>query len=204
MPQEKTRKNLEGGLIRQAWMDESFREALLKDSTRVYSEHLAELEPGASLPEGLKVRVVEETDKRLYLVLPAAAPDAPEEPLGDRSTREDFEAAIVWQAYQQESVHLELLRDPKSLYEKQLDTIKEGASLPDDLEIEAVEESDEVLYLRIPQPPPDVTELTAEELELVAGGKEEAITTAVAVGVAAQSYVVVGAVAVAAVTSHLV
>ncbi len=198
MSQERTKRNVEAALIRQAWIDESFREALLKDSTAVYSEHLAEIDPEAKLPEDLEVRVVEEADEKLYLVLPNASPGAPEKPLDNRSTREDFEAAIVWQAYQDDAFKHELLRDPKSVFESRLTAIKEGVSLPPDLEVEAVEETDDVFYLRIPQPPAEIMELSEEELEAVAGGREEAVSVGVAVGTATQvtSVVVVGLVAV--------
>jgi hypothetical protein len=61
-----SRKEFEEKLIARAQADESFRQALLTSPKATIEEEL-----GASLPENVEIKVVEETADTLYLVLPA-------------------------------------------------------------------------------------------------------------------------------------
>jgi len=66
-----TPHDLEAHLIARAWEDDAFRQELLSSPKAVLARELAQLQPGATLPDGVEVRVVEETPATHYLVLPA-------------------------------------------------------------------------------------------------------------------------------------
>lgn len=51
-------------IITKAWADEGFKQRLLKDAAAVLKEE------GVEIPQGLEVRVVENTDKFFYMVIP--------------------------------------------------------------------------------------------------------------------------------------
>jgi len=51
-------------LVAQAWADEKLKQQLLVNPTRVLQEH------GIEVPAGVEIRVVENTDKVSYLMLP--------------------------------------------------------------------------------------------------------------------------------------
>jgi len=53
-----------GQLVARAWGDEAFKARLLADPAAVLAEH------GLSVPPGVEVRAVENTDRVLYLALP--------------------------------------------------------------------------------------------------------------------------------------
>ena len=55
-------------LIQRSLEDRDFRQRLLEDPRSVVEEEL-----GTRLPEGVRVRAVEETEETIYLVLPSAA-----------------------------------------------------------------------------------------------------------------------------------
>jgi|SRR5215203_7542550 hypothetical protein len=56
-------------LIQRSLEDESFRQRLLDDPKGTIEQEL-----GTRLPEGMEVRVVEESAQTIYLVLPSASP----------------------------------------------------------------------------------------------------------------------------------
>lgn len=64
------RNEFEGIIIAKAWKDPQFRKRLLADPKKVMQEELAAVHPGAKLPDDLKIKVVEETEKELTIVLP--------------------------------------------------------------------------------------------------------------------------------------
>jgi hypothetical protein len=64
------RQKIEAQIITKAGQDAAFRARLLADPKAVYSEELAKLQPGATLPATVNIQVVEETPTTLYLVLP--------------------------------------------------------------------------------------------------------------------------------------
>ena len=56
-------------MIQRSLEDDSFRQRLLDDPKAVVEQEL-----GSPLPEGVEVRVVEESADTIYLVLPSASP----------------------------------------------------------------------------------------------------------------------------------
>ena len=141
------------------------------------------------MPQGVEIRVVEETSKNLFLVVPNLKITVKEQPtLDERSTRAELETSILVDAMVDGEAKAALLADPRRVYEAKVASVRSGAKLPSDMTVQAFEETDSVLYFRLPEAPPEQTgELTEEELAAVAGG-------VVAVGVAVASTAVVGAV----------
>jgi hypothetical protein len=60
-----SRAEFDAALAARAIQDRSFKERLLADPTRVYSEEL-----GRAIPEEATIRVIEETKDTFYVVLP--------------------------------------------------------------------------------------------------------------------------------------
>ena len=52
-------------IIAKAWMDEGFKQRLLADPAAALKQE------GLDIPEGLRIKVVENTDKLVHFVLPA-------------------------------------------------------------------------------------------------------------------------------------
>jgi len=67
---EQTPSDLTAQLIARAWKDEAFKAELLRDPKAVLGRELAQLAPGATLPEHVELYVLEETPTTRYLVLP--------------------------------------------------------------------------------------------------------------------------------------
>lgn len=59
-----TRKEIEEKLIARTWQDEAFKQELLNNHRAAFEKE------GITLPESIKVAVVEESPNSLYLVLP--------------------------------------------------------------------------------------------------------------------------------------
>ncbi len=68
------RKRLEAQLLDRAMKDAAFREELVRDPKAVFAREL-----GISVPEHIKVEVVEERPGTAYLVLPQTPPSVGEE-----------------------------------------------------------------------------------------------------------------------------
>ena len=64
-----SRKDVREALVRTALKDESFRESLVADPKLVVERAL-----GTKLPEAMEVVVVQETDERMFIVLPMQLP----------------------------------------------------------------------------------------------------------------------------------
>lgn len=63
MSKEEQNKKL-GKTIAKAWEDDAFKKRLLEDATTVFKEE------GLSVPEGVEVKVVEDTEKVYHVILP--------------------------------------------------------------------------------------------------------------------------------------
>jgi Nitrile hydratase, alpha chain len=78
-----SRAEMERRLIERSLQDGSFRQRLLDDPKGTIEQEL-----GGRLPEGVEVRVVEESADTIYLVLPSASPLGQLEELSDRELEE--------------------------------------------------------------------------------------------------------------------
>ncbi len=77
-----SRRDIERRLIEKSFRDEAFRQQLLREPKSAVEQEL-----GTQLPEGIQVRVVQETADTLYLVLPNAS-----SPQSGEISDEDLEA----------------------------------------------------------------------------------------------------------------
>ncbi len=80
-----SRRDIERRLIEKSFRDEAFRQQLLREPKSAVEQEL-----GTQLPEGIQVRVVQETAEPLYLVLPSAS--SPVSPQSGEISDEDLEA----------------------------------------------------------------------------------------------------------------
>jgi Nitrile hydratase, alpha chain len=73
------RAEIERTLVQRSLQDESFRQMLLDDPKAAVEQEL-----GTQLPEGVEVRVVQESAQTIYLVLPSASAVGEGEKLSDQ------------------------------------------------------------------------------------------------------------------------
>jgi nitrile hydratase alpha subunit len=74
-----SRAEIERTLVQRSMEDEDFRQTLLDDPKAAVEQEL-----GTQLPEGVEVRVVEESGQSIYLVLPVRSADLPPSELSDQ------------------------------------------------------------------------------------------------------------------------
>lgn len=80
-------------------------------------------------------------------------------------TRKDFEMKLIAKAWTDETFRQQLLNNPKIAVEQEF-----GETLPEDLNVEIIQEPANTLYIVLPAMPENNDELNDEELEAVAGG----------------------------------
>lgn len=79
-----SRADIEAQIVARAWADPDFAARLRRDAKAAITEFIAETEGGFALPDDIEVTLVEETPKRLFLVLPQP-PQAGEGELSDEA-----------------------------------------------------------------------------------------------------------------------
>jgi Nitrile hydratase, alpha chain len=82
--------------------------------------------------------------------------------------RAEIERRVIERSLQDESFRRRLLADPKAALQEEL-----GAQLPKEVEVRAVEETADTIYLVLPSSSPlgEGSELSDRELEAVSGGE---------------------------------
>lgn len=83
-------------------------------------------------------------------------------------TREEIEAIVVENATKHPAYREALLADPKKTVETQLNN-----TLPENVSVEVVQESPSKIFIRLPHVVQEGAELSDEDLEQVAGGKDD-------------------------------
>lgn len=157
----KTRKDLEIHLITRALKDEGFRQELIANPKAVVENEL-----GAKLPEELEIKVMEETEDKLYMVLPCNPyPGLSEEELKQlvgmtyedvaqwileqqRNTFLDEEVCVklIAQAWRDNSFKQELINSPKAVIEKEW-----NIEIAENIQIKTLVEAENNLYLILPK-----------------------------------------------------
>jgi hypothetical protein len=99
-------------------------------------------------------------------------------------SRHQMETLIIERAWKDPEFKHEFVSHPKETIEKY-----SGEKFPDDVKIVVHEEDAHTLYMTIPAPPQNLSELSDADLERVAGGTDVAIT---AIIVGAITAIVVG------------
>ena len=84
-------------------------------------------------------------------------------------TWQEFHNELIVKALKDENFRKELIADPKTVVEMEMGKYKEGMKLPATLEIKVIEQPANALYLVLPTM---TDELSDEELDSVAGGKD--------------------------------
>lgn len=75
------RSEYEREVIKKAWSDENFKQRLISDPKSVIAEEL-----GETLPENIEVEVLQETENKVYFVLPSnPIPNVAEEELSEEA-----------------------------------------------------------------------------------------------------------------------
>jgi hypothetical protein len=80
-------------------------------------------------------------------------------------TRKDFEQELIVRALKDETYRQHLKNNPKAALEE-----ASGQSLPETLNVTVLEESASNLYIVLPPPLPEGSEMSDEQLDAVAGG----------------------------------
>jgi hypothetical protein len=157
--------NQQEQIIVRAWEDEEFKQNLVSNPKAAIEQEL-----GEKFPEGVEVRVLQETANTRYLVLPPANLTAEERQEVLQQLREGeagaFSALII-RSIEDDAFRQELLSQPNTVIEREL-----GITLPEGTAVRVVEEERNIRYLVLPQRPDSLEddELSEEALEAVAGG----------------------------------
>ena len=102
-------------------------------------------------------------------------------------TRRNLESRLIEKAWKDSQFKKEVVRDPKGMFERYL-----GKKLPPDLKIVVHEEDANTLHFSLPVAPSNLSELSDEELQRVAGGTDVVIATLLVYGTAALATAAVG------------
>jgi len=89
-------------------------------------------------------------------------------------TRRDLETALIQKCWKDADFKKQVVSDPKGMLEHHI-----GQKLPAQLKIVIHEEDVNTLHFSIPPAPSNVTELSDDDLEKVAGGTDISVATAV-------------------------
>jgi hypothetical protein len=86
--------------------------------------------------------------------------------MSEASGRQEMERKLIQRSLEEDAFRQRLLADPKAAVEQEL-----GMGLPEEVRVEAVEESADTIYLVLPSAPPlgEGAELSDRDLEAVAG-----------------------------------
>jgi hypothetical protein len=81
---------------------------------------------------------------------------------------------LIVKAWRDPEFRRNIIKDPKGMLEAQL-----GGKLPAQMTIYVHEENEDVLHLSIPMPPSNISELSDQDLEKIAGGTDLIVTASI-------------------------
>ncbi len=145
-----------GELIMKASSDKELKARLLKDCASVFKES------GISIPKGMTVKILEDTDTVYHFIIPPK-PDNATNPAGTGSTADKGAGQLLFRVWSD-------MAFKKSLIANTMKVLKEnGIAVPEGMTVKALENTDRVIYLVIPRP--QTGELSDADLDKVAGGR---------------------------------
>jgi hypothetical protein len=148
-------------LLKRVQTDAAFKQELLNNPKAML------VKEGAKIPEGLEIKVLEETANDRYVVLPSRSnmtADEYEAMSKQLAQAEDGISRLMGRAMQDEAFKQELLTNTKALVENEL-----GKNMPEELEVKVFEQTGNTRYIVLPMNTKS-EELSEEDLEAVAGG----------------------------------
>lgn len=124
----------ESEIVRWAFMHEQFRKDLVENPREVL-----ETELGVRFPAGATIRVFEDGERRIHLVVPCS------KPAGEHGTQKRSHDQLISRAVNDADFRADLLASPKTAIERGL-----GVELPEDLEIIVWEEKEDSYAITLP------------------------------------------------------
>lgn len=97
--------------------------------------------------------------------------------MAEALTRAEIEEIVIENATKHEKYREALLSDPKKTVETQLNN-----TLPENVSVEVVQETPTKIFIRLPHVVAEGAELSDEDLEQVAGGKDDTYSCNEAIG----------------------
>ncbi len=143
-------------LFRVVWSDAEFKQEFLANPTATLSQ------AGVTIPEGVELTVLEESDNNIFFVIPGAEAAAEIEDDGDLIAR------LIAKAATDDALRSEMLADPKAVILRET-----GLVIPEEANVSVFQQTKDHVYFVLPRPAQTEDtdrELSAAELESVAAG----------------------------------
>jgi hypothetical protein len=148
-------QGITAAVVARAMKDAAFRDRLVKNPKAAIEQ-----ETGTRLPANVEIRVLEETERKVHVVLP---------PAGDQ----DVLQRIVSRATIDADFRRQLIANPRAAIQNEA-----GVTIPGDVDLQVIEETETTKYIILPTTPlPAAGELSDQQLEKVAGGGGCFLTT---------------------------
>jgi hypothetical protein len=149
-------------VVARTWEDEAFKQELMSNPNAVL-----EREVGEKLPEGIELRVVQETSNTRYILIPSPSDITPEELEQMRQGMAGDYSSLTARSIEDEAFKQEFINNPNEVIEREL-----GMQISLGFQVRVLDQDSNIRYFVLPQQPDtsENSELSDAELELIAGG----------------------------------